>query len=316
MLRADGPTEGSMRFSIFQDTALGGRSTNQDRMGYCFTRDALFMILADGMGGHMRGEVAAQIALQSTAALFQTRARPALPDPVEFLDSALRHAHHEILRYQQLQQMPEAPRTTVVACVVQAGTAWWAHAGDSRFYLLRGGGVLSRTRDHSKVQTMVALGLLQPGEEETHPERNKVLNCLGSPFEPTVEIGQATKLQAGDRLLLCSDGLWSAMNEEELSRSLLAGPISQTIPDMVRRAVASMGRAADNTTAVALAWEGESEEATDGDSVSSATLPEGAFTSTITPGVVADEPSKEMSEDEIERTIREIRTAIGKTQAK
>ena len=69
-----------MRFSIFQDSALGARTVNQDRMGYCFTRASLLMVLADGMGGHLRGEVAAQIAMQTVASVFQQSARPKLVD--------------------------------------------------------------------------------------------------------------------------------------------------------------------------------------------------------------------------------------------
>ena len=94
-----------MRFSIYQDSALGARSVNQDRMGYCFTRDSLMMVVADGMGGHLRGEVAAQIAVQTTAAMFQSSARPALGDPVAFLDSSLRRAHRDILRYQEVHNL-------------------------------------------------------------------------------------------------------------------------------------------------------------------------------------------------------------------
>ena len=124
-----------MRFSIFQDTEIGGRSINQDRMGYCFTSDSLMMILADGMGGHLRGEVAAQMTLQSVGASFQAQARPRVDDPVSFLDGALRKAHRDILRYQNQNSLPEAPRTTVVAAIIQDSKIWWAHAGDSRLYL-------------------------------------------------------------------------------------------------------------------------------------------------------------------------------------
>ncbi len=297
-----------MRFSIYQDTAIGARTVNQDRMGYCFTRDSLLILVADGMGGHMRGEVAAQIACQTTAGMFQTLARPALDDPAEFLDLALRRAHRDILRYQVANAMPESPRTTVVGCVVQNGQVWWAHAGDSRFYLLRDGALVARTLDHSKVQTMVTMGLITPEEQEHHPERNKVLNCLGSPFEPTIEIAAPLRLQPGDRLLLCSDGLWSGFAERDLCVALAAGPLATTVPEMIQHAVMQQGRSADNTTAVAMAWEGESE------SMSSTTVPEGAITTTIAIGQPGDEPVEEISEDEIERTIREIRSAIDRTQ--
>ena len=130
-----------MRFSIFQDSVIGARQINQDRMGYAYTRECLLLIVADGMGGHLRGEVAAQLTLQAVGSLFQMRARPALADPAGFLDQALLAAHRDIIRYQKEQELPESPRTTVVAAVVQHGHVWWAHAGDSRLYWLRDGRV-------------------------------------------------------------------------------------------------------------------------------------------------------------------------------
>jgi len=302
-----------MRFSIFQDSALGARAVNQDRMGYCFTRSSLLMLLADGMGGHLRGEVAAQLAMQTAASVFQRSARPALTDPIGFLDFALRQAHREILQYQKLHGLPEAPRTTVVACVVQGGRAWWAHAGDSRLYRVRDGALLERTRDHSKVESLVALGLLQPDEQERHPERNKVLNCLGSPFEPTIEIGGGVDLLPGDLLLLCSDGLWSCIPEAALCSRLAEGPVSAVVPELVRDAVIAGGRGADNTTALAMSWEGEDRTV---DTLGATALPDGAVTTTIAFGQFDADASPDLSEDEIERTIREIRTAIEKSTSR
>lgn len=300
-----------MRFSIFQDSSIGRRSVNQDRMGYCFTRDCLLMVVADGMGGHMRGEVAAQIALQTIAGGFQGNAQPTIPEPRQFLDQALRRAHRDILRYQEVHGLPESPRTTIVAAIIQDGRAWWAHAGDARLYWLRGNEVLARTRDHSKVQNLVALGLIDASEQETHPERNKVLNCLGSPFEPTVEISAAAKLKEGDTLVLCSDGLWSGVHEAELAQALSKRPVKDAIPDLVRRAVAAQGPSADNTTALAATWEGESLST---EVLSSLDVPEGAMTTTINFGQFEEEaPASDLSEEEIERTIREIRSAIQKT---
>jgi serine/threonine protein phosphatase PrpC len=302
-----------MRFSIFQDSALGARSVNQDRMGYCFTRASLLMLVADGMGGHLRGEVAAQIAMQTVGAVFQQSARPQLVDPIGFLDYSLRMAHRDILKYQELHMLPEAPRTTVVACVVQDGRAWWAHAGDSRLYWIRDGVQLGRTRDHSKVENLVALGLLQPHESERHPERNKVLNCLGSPFEPTIEISAGVPLQPGDTILLCSDGLWSSIQEAALCRRLAGAPVSTAVPELVRDAVAAAGRGADNTTALAMTWEGEDLSV---DTTSATAMPDGAVTTTIAFGQLESDNAPELSEEEIERTIREIRSAIEKTSSR
>jgi protein phosphatase len=302
-----------MRFTIFQDTAIGARSVNQDRMGYCFSRESLLMVVADGMGGHVRGEVAAQLTLQTCAGVFQRLAQPRLADPAEFLDASLRASHRELLRYQQTHRLPEAPRTTVVACVVQDGSAWWAHAGDSRLYWLREGRVLSRTRDHSKVQTMVSLGLIGAHEQETHPERNKVLNCLGSPYEPTVEITSRARLQRGDVLVLCSDGFWSGVPEGTLATAFGQGPVAQQVPGLVRRAVEANGGTADNTTVVALQWEGGAAD-DDVPTLSSLDLPDGAVTTTISIGQL-DEAAAEpaLSDEEIERQIAEIQQAIQRT---
>lgn len=300
-----------MRFSIYQDSLVGARASNQDRMGYCYTRDSLLMMVADGMGGHLRGEVAAHLALQSAAACFQAEARLALDDPAAFLDRALRRAHRDILRYQALHDLPEAPRTTIVACIVQDGRAWWAHAGDSRLYFVRGARLMRRTRDHSKVQNLIDLGQLDPRESDTHPERNKVLNCLGSPCEPTIELGGDVALEPGDAVMLCSDGVWSALGEAEIVERLSSVPVPSAVSWMVQRSVENAGMGADNATALAMTWEGDETRVS---SLSSHDVPEGAITTTIAVGLIDEAaPGEAMSEDEIERTIREIREAIART---
>jgi protein phosphatase len=300
-----------MRFAIYQDSLIGARASNQDRMGYCYTRDSLLMLVADGMGGHMRGEVAAQLSLQAAAATFQEEARPKLGDPAAFLDRALRRGHREILRYQDMHGLPESPRTTIVACVVQDGRAWWAHAGDSRLYLLRSTRVLARTRDHSKVQNLIDLGMIEESDSLSHPERNKVLNCLGSPFEPTVEQGGNVALDAGDTLLLCSDGVWSALPEDELVEQLSIESVLTGVPLLVQRAVGRAGAMADNATALAMTWQAGDAQ---GDGLSSQDVPDGAITTTIAVGLIDEAaPAESMTDDEIERTIREIREAIART---
>ncbi len=302
-----------MRFTIYQDSAIGARNTNQDRMGYCFSREALLAVVADGMGGHMRGEVAAQLAMQAAAAMFQKWAQPRLRDPAGFLDEALRAGHRELHRYRELHEMPECPRTTIVACVIQDNHAWWAHAGDSRLYVLRKGKSIARTRDHSKVENLVNLGLITAEESETHPERNKVLNCLGSPFEPSVEVNARFPLRADDVILLCSDGFWSGLREAEIAATLTdTEPVAETVPRLVKRAVEKNGVNADNTTALALRWHDDTE-LDRAPTLSSLGLPDGAVTTTIAIGQTDDTEQPEtndMSEDEIEKTIAEIQEAI------
>ena len=87
-----------MKFSVFQISRKGGREKNEDRMGYCYTRESGLFVLADGMGGHPEGEVAAQLALQTVSALYQKEARPIVSDVNQFLSTALMAAHHQIIR--------------------------------------------------------------------------------------------------------------------------------------------------------------------------------------------------------------------------
>ena len=148
-----------MRFSVYQVSRKGGREKNEDRMGYCYTRDAGLFALADGMGGHPEGEVASQLALQTLAALFQRDAKPTLAEPLRFLHEAIIAGHHQLLRYATEKALIDTPRTTVVACLLQGNAAYWAHCGDSRLYLVRGDKLIARTRDHSYSElqeTMIA----------------------------------------------------------------------------------------------------------------------------------------------------------------
>jgi serine/threonine protein phosphatase PrpC len=110
-----------MKFSVFQVSRRGGRSKNEDRMGYCYTRESGLFVLADGMGGHPDGEVAAQLALQTVSAYFQKAARPSVGSVPEFLSSAVLSAHHQIVRYASEKGMLDTPRTTVVAASRRAG---------------------------------------------------------------------------------------------------------------------------------------------------------------------------------------------------
>ena len=248
-----------MKFSIYQESKLGARQMNQDRMGFSYSRDSLLMIVADGMGGHANGEIAAQITLQTIASQFQQRARPVIRDTAKFLTEVIVAAHKEIHRFRAVNQLPEAPRTTVVICLIQDGCAYWAHVGDSRLYLLRDGQVVLRTKDHTKVQRLVDEGYITQEQAYLHPERNKVLNCLGAPMEPRVELSKVEALHKGDVLLLCSDGLWSAMTDKELAQAFMNAQVTESLPDILERAVQRLGRSADNATGIALMWEGMEE---------------------------------------------------------
>ena len=184
-----------MRFSVYQVSRKGGREKNEDRMGYCYTRDSGLFALADGMGGHPEGEVASQLALQTLAALFQRDSKPTLADPLRFLHEAIIAGHHQLLRYATQKSLIDTPRTTVVACVLQGNAAYWAHCGDSRLYLVRGDKLIARTRDHSYSELQETLSQVVPMGERFN--RNVLFTCLGSPGKPVVDTVGPLLLQTG-----------------------------------------------------------------------------------------------------------------------
>jgi protein phosphatase len=306
-----------MQFSVYQQSHIGGRKVNQDRMGYCYTREALLLVLADGMGGHLRGEVAATITMQTLSTLFRQHAAPFVKNPARFLEQAFLEAHAEIVRYGAARELPDTPRTTVVACLVQHNSALWAHCGDSRLYWLRHGQLLARTRDHSHIEYLIEQGRAEPIERATHPDRNKLYNCLGASTPPKVEIARQASLQPGDVLMLCSDGLWSMLPETEIVHQLATQGVVRAVPDMVAMATAIAGAHSDNTTALAIMWQGAGEEAAGGDAalVSTQTLAADEVSTTIaaTPEPAAAADADVFDEDEIEKAIAEIRDAIEKS---
>ncbi|MFZ2293447.1 MAG: PP2C family serine/threonine-protein phosphatase [Polaromonas sp.] len=298
-----------MKFSVFQVSRKGGREKNEDRMGYCYTRESGLFVLADGMGGHPEGEVAAQLALQTISALYQKEARPLVRDPVEFLSTALIAAHHQILRYATEKGMLDTPRTTLVAAILQGGSATWTHCGDSRLYLVRDGELLMRTRDHSYLEQQAA-GVIK----FERVNRNILFTCLGSPSKPVFDITGPLTLLEGDKLLLCSDGLWGSLSDDEIVGQLASKSVSEAVPDLVENALRAGGEHSDNVTVLAMEWETPDEfESTQG--VSTDSIMDGVFASTIQAGGL-DTLADDLDEATIERSIAEINEAIRRSAAR
>jgi serine/threonine protein phosphatase PrpC len=285
-----------LKFDVFQVSRKGGRHRNEDRMGYCYTRDASLFVLADGMGGHPRGDVAAELALKSLSELFRRRAAPRLQDPRAFLDEATLSAHRQMLDYATRHGMADSPRTTVVACVVQDGRATWAHCGDSRLYLVRRGVLVVRTIDHTYSERPKAQSL------SSHAvNRNVLFTCLGSPLRPTVDMSATITLHDGDRLLLCSDGLWGVLPDREITALLGAHPLSESVPMLVERALRVAGPSSDNVTALAFEWQSAAEEH------------EGDFAPTAQFDDIDPQAQHALDDAAIERSIAEINEAIRRT---
>ena len=302
-----------MKFSVFQTSRKGGREKNEDRMGYCYTKTSGLFLLADGMGGHPEGEVAAQIVLQTISALYQQEAKPEIEDPKAFFKMAIMASHRQILRYAAVKHLTDTPRTTLVAAIVQGGEAYWVHCGDSRLYFVRSGELMVRTRDHSYIEQ----------HQNAHPQkvvparfnRNVLFTCLGSPTKPTFDLAGPVTLQQGDKIMLCSDGLWGSLDDTEIVLQLGSKQVGSAVPELVEHALTKAGATSDNVTVIAMEWETpDSFESTRG-AISTDGIEDGVFASTVQAGWL-DSSVDDLDDAAIERSIAEINEAIRRSAAR
>lgn len=302
-----------MEFTIYQGSRQGGRAINQDRFAYTYGRDTLLLVVADGMGGHVDGEVAAQICVRLIVERFQQEAKPVLRRPAAFLHDALMRVHAALISYACQVSAAETPRTTCVACVVQGGHAYWAHVGDSRLYLFRSGALRAETRDHTRLRKLAERGVIDYLAADRHPERSEVFSCLGGYSAPIIDAGPPTALAEGDLIVLSTDGFWSMIQAEEMVRALAARSVVAAAPLLLREAERRGGPAGDNATVLVVRWGSEANASSPEATITEA-LGQGEFETHL--GRAANERGargggSDLTDDEIDRAIAEIRAKIG-----
>lgn len=235
---------------------LGGREENQDRVAVAVAEHAALLVVVDGMGGHAEGARAAEVTLKTLLEAFWHTPHP-LFDPLGFLHLTLGKAHEEVVRIGLHLPMEHRPRATCAVCLVQQGSAYWAHVGDSRIYLLRHGAVAARTRDHSHVELLLREGLITPEQAHNHPMRNYVECCLGGdPVLPDMTLGTRRLLQRDDVLFVCTDGVWGCLRDAEIATALTMNGIAvrDQLVALCRTAVGAAGPNSDNTSGAVLRW--------------------------------------------------------------
>lgn len=227
-----------MSFTVESCVALhiGDRAEQQDRVRlFAHPRRGGIMMaaLADGMGGHSGGAMAAEQVLLRTRQNLADYA-PGHENPQQLLSDTI-HEAHTVIRLTRFTSEKD-PHSTAVLFLLENGQAWWAHCGDSRLYHFRGIKLLSRTRDHSLVGELMRKGRLDEAGTLVHPQRNVLLSCLGDTTEPHIEFGNAEELAAGDAFLLCSDGLWAYFTDFELASTIAARTPREAAAILVRLA--------------------------------------------------------------------------------
>ena len=209
-----------LKIDVASGTHIGDREEQQDRVTIIPSKahpGVALAIVADGMGGHTGGAMAAQQVMSTAAQIFQNFSPK--DDSPEKLLTAIVHESHLIITPTSYTSEAE-PHSTVVALLLQPGRVDWAWVGDSRIYHFRKGALVNRSIDHSYVEQLYKEGKITADQRDTHPQKNILIHCLGSENPPLIDFGSAPELQDGDCFVLCSDGLWAYFSDDEFGRIL------------------------------------------------------------------------------------------------
>ncbi|MBF0584818.1 MAG: serine/threonine-protein phosphatase [Magnetococcales bacterium] len=244
-----------MAWQIALNAHIGGRDEQQDRSAQFVSPkgDACLVVVADGMGGHQGGALAAQTVVDVARKIFA--ARLSTLSPPELLETIIQQAHLAINRIGREQDVN--PRSTAVLLLLTPGKAHWVHVGDCRLYHFRRGRLLHRTRDHSVFQMLVDMGKAKPEEAATHPDQSRLLSSLGGDKKPEVEPG-TNKPRPGDGFLLCSDGLWEVVDERDMAFALhnTALDLADASRQLAEGATRNAGPKSDNVSVALVRVEG------------------------------------------------------------
>ena len=192
-----------------------------DKAGTLASKGHLY-VLADGMGGHQKGEVASAVTIETVNSEYYTTVTPLeSSDPVEAIIEALTTAIEKANN--QVMNATEGGGTTIVAAVLHDDSLVTMNVGDSRAYLLRNSELRLLSKDHSLVRRLVEVGKITAEEALTHPRRNVLYQALGQGSDVDIHIS-SEKLQVGDIVILCSDGLWGEVTEPEIKDVLQDAP--------------------------------------------------------------------------------------------
>jgi len=230
-------------------THPGSRPINEDSMAVLERNDRRCFVVADGLGGHGKGDIAAQMLIEA----FRREFQEAHGDAEAFLRRAFSAAQDAILAEQRAQHARQEMRTTAVALVLQEGKARWGHVGDSRLYRFRKGKLRERTLDHSVTQALALAGDIKEKQIRCHPDRNTLLRVIGDPEGGLrYELADEVLLSDEDAFLLCTDGFWDFIEEKAMRRALKQSADARQWLEAMKREVEQNGTGADmdNYTAI------------------------------------------------------------------
>lgn len=196
-------------------TNVGNREVNEDSISAFKDENRYCFVLADGLGGHGKGECASELAVKTTINLFADNYSD------DFLEESFEKTQENILKAQRDNVELADMKTTMVTLLIDDGSISWGHIGDSRLYRFSKNKLVSRTLDHSVPQMLVNMGELKEKDIRGHEDRNRLLRVLGAPWKSnSYEISDKYIVKKTEAFLLCSDGFWELIDEKQMVQTL------------------------------------------------------------------------------------------------
>lgn len=229
---------------------IGSRPVNEDCTGMHQLGEEYGFFLADGLGGHGKGDIASKAAVEQAILQFEAGGSTR-----ETLAAVFEAGQAGVLEQQRLAGTTQSMKTTMTALLIDPESICWGHIGDSRIYYFQNDKLVGRTIDHSVPQMLVAAGEIRESQIRHHPDRNRLLRVMGVEWDrPMYQLNEPIPRKGRQAFLMCSDGFWELIEEKEMATLLKrASNVEQWLNDMeVLVKKHGAGTNMDNYSAVAV----------------------------------------------------------------
>ena len=236
--------------TLAEYTHIGGRKRNEDSYAHTCLDDVTVLVVADGMGGHKGGEYASRFFCEDLISLSKQYSAELVSNTRDTLSKLIQAATVSMIdRTREIDPELE-PHTTCVVAVISGNKVYVTNLGDSRCYYLGNTGIVWRTRDHSMSQLLLDQGDISEDELATHPDQNKLYKFISGNRQYVAAVKTFDNYEAGDTLLLCTDGLWTRCSPDEIYSLYRCNDPQRSLMEICDLAVQRGGSSGDNVTAL------------------------------------------------------------------